>query len=172
MNLKKTEKKWYIFYTYPKTEKVIYQDLIEREYDAFLPLVKTLRVWKNGQKKMVTTPLFPSYIFVRIFEQDIYSISHFPKVVKCLSCGAKPSTISLNDIEAIKKMLSLDQGVSAETGFYKGTKVRIIYGPLAGHEGILVKQKGRNRFGIQLEKINHTVLIDISTSSLEKVNKY
>ena len=66
-------------------------------------------------------------------------------------------------------MLNLDQDIFIETNFSKGEKVRVVCGPLIGHEGILLNQKGKTRFGIQLKEINHTVFIDVCASMLEKV---
>ncbi|MBQ0740940.1 transcriptional activator RfaH, partial [Aquimarina celericrescens] len=84
---------------------------------------------------------------------EIYEISRFPKIATCIKCGQRPSVVSPNDIDSIKKLLSLENEVSVETNYYEGESVRIIHGPLTGHEGILVKQKGKARFGIQLKEI-------------------
>lgn len=167
---KKNEKNWYIFYTCPRAEKVVYNDLLAKEYNVFLPLMRTMKVWKNRQKKIIESPLFPGYIFVNTTINDIYEISRFPKIAACIKCGEKPSVISPNDINSIKKMLSLEHEVSVETNYYEGEHVRIIHGPLIGHEGILVKQKGKTRFGIQLKEIHHTMFIDICTTILQKID--
>lgn len=162
------EKNWYVFYLCPRAEKVVFADLNKRNYEVFLPVVKTLRVWKNRQKKRIEVPLFPGYIFVYTYEYELHNIKCCPKVVTYIHCAGKPSTIPLKDIEGTKKMLNLEQEISVETKFYEGEKVRIVYGPLAGHEGVLIKQNGKTRFGIQLKEINHTVLVDICTSVLER----
>lgn len=167
---KQNEKNWYVFYTSPRAEKVVYKDLLAREYDAFLPLTKTLKVWKNRQKKIIESPLFPGYIFVNTRLNEIYDISRIPKVATFIRCGQKPSVIPSHDIATIKKMLMLEQEVSVETTFYEGERVKIIQGPLIGHEGILVEQKGKTRFGIRLNEINHTVFINVCTNILQKVN--
>jgi transcription antitermination factor NusG len=76
----------------------------------------------------------------------------------------------MKDIMRIKTMLSLNQEISVEANFTEGEKVRIVYGPLVGYEGVLVSQKGKTRFGIELKEINHTMFIDICTSVLERVD--
>ncbi len=161
--------KWYVIYTWPRAEKVVNQELIKRGYESFLPMTKTLRIWKNRHKKFIDLILFPGYIFVNTYEFELYNIKRLTKVVNFLHCGGKPSIVPFKDIECIKKMLSLDQDVTIENEFYKGEKVKIIYGPLAGHEGILKKQKGKTRFGIQLKEINQTVFIEVSANVLEKI---
>jgi len=192
---------WYVFYTCPRTEKVVYKELIYKGYEVFLPTFKTLRYWKNRQKKMIEKVLFPGYIFVYTEPFELYNISRTPKVVNYINFAGKPSVvpqkdieaIKMNisrtpkvvnyinfagkpsvvpqkDIEAIKMMLSLPQDVTVETDFYEGDRVKIMYGPLAGYEGILIKQKGKSKFGIQIRDINQTVFIEIKTQVLEKLN--
>lgn len=165
----KHKKNWYIFYTSPRAEKVVYRDLLAREYDVFLPLTKSMRVWKNRQKKVIETPLFPSYIFVNTVKGNIYDILKVPKISTYIKCGSTPSVISPADIISIRKMISLDQEISVEASFCEGERVRIICGPLEGHQGILVNQKGKTRFGIRLKEINHDVFINVCSTILEKV---
>jgi transcription antitermination factor NusG len=165
----KIETNWFVFYTYPRAEKVVCKELEKRDYEVFLPVSKVLKVWKNRQKKWIEEVLFPGYIFVNTQHCEIFNINRVPKVVTCIQCDRKPSIIPAKEINGIKDMLSLNQIISVETKFYEGERVRIIYGPLSGHEGILVQQKGKTRFGIQLREINHTVFIDISTAVIEKI---
>jgi transcription antitermination factor NusG len=138
-------------------------------YEVFLPMTRTMRVWKNRQKKWIDQVLFPNYIFVKTRQCELYHITQTPKVVTYIQCAGKPSIIPLNEVEGIKKILCLEQEISVETKFYEGDKVKIVCGPLVGHEGILIKQNGKTRFGIQLKEINHIVLIDIDTRVLEKI---
>ena len=138
-------------------------------YEVFCPVTQRIRIWKNRQKKKIRLPLFPNYMFVYTYPHELYTIRSFPQVVTFVSCAGKPSTISEKEVEGIRRMLELGSVVSVETRFSKGEHVRIISGPLKGHEGILVKRRGKSRFGIQLKAIDHAVFIDISQSDLEKL---
>ncbi len=163
-----SKKKWYVFYTAPRAEKVVQQELEFRGFEVFLPLTKTLRVYKSRNKRMIEKVLFPSYIFVYTKESYLHKICQIPKIMTFIHCGGKPSKINFKCIEGIKQMLNLEQEISVEPNFTEGENVRIICGPLAGYEGILVKQKSKTRFGIQLKEINKTVFINVSASILEK----
>lgn len=162
-------KNWYVFYTAPRAEKSVLKNLMCKNYEAFLPTVKVHKQWKNRQKKIIEEVLFPGYIFVNTIEHELYRISQIPKIVACIKCSGKPSIIPLKDIETIQKMLSFDYPITLETEFVKGKRVRIIYGPLEGHEGTLISQKGKTRFGIQLKEINQIAMIDISAKYLEVI---
>ena len=163
------EKKWYVLYTYPRAEKVVCMDLAGKNYEVFLPLTKTLRVWKNRQKKTIEYPLFPNYIFVRTFSSELFTLKKAPKIAAYLFNGDKPACISEKEINTIKEILDFEINVSVEAGFRQGDEVRIIRGPLSGHKGILIQEKGKSRFGIRLKEINHTVLVEIKIDELEKI---
>lgn len=163
-----SETHWYVFYTAPRAEKVVQKELSNRGYEVFLPITKTLRFWANRQKKIVDQVLFPSYIFVNTEESCLYKICQIPKVVMVINCGGKPSKINYKCIEGIKSMLNLDQEIFIEPHYIEGETVRIISGPLAGHEGILLKQQSKTRFGIRLKEIKQTVSIDVSWSLVQK----
>ena len=162
-------KNWYIFYTCPRAEKKVYQDLISRNYDVFLPMLKKSRCWKNRQKKIIHTPLFPSYIFVNTILSEVYKICKFPKIATYIRCGDSPSRIPIKDIESVRKMLSLEIEVNVEPAYYNGELVKIITGPLAGLEGKLLNQKGLTRFGIELKEINYIVTVDIRDNIVCKI---
>lgn len=166
------EKKWYIFYTCPRAEKKVYEDLLQRNYEVFLPRVKILKYWNNRQKKWVDQILFPNYIFINTNYTELFNIIKFPKIVTFISCGGKPSIIPTNEIDSIKKMLSQDLPITIDNQFNIGEEVKIGNGPLAGVKGILVSHNGKSKFCIQLKEINYTIYIDIDKSLLTKTDEY
>lgn len=165
---RKAKTNWYVFYTAPRAEKVAHRELSTKGYEVFLPITKTLRTWNNRQKKIIDEVLFPSYIFVNTEESYLYKICQLPKITTYIHCGGKPSKINDKCIDGIRRMLSLGQEISVESNFSEGENVRIISGPLAGYEGLLLKQQSKTKFGIHLKEINQTVFIDVATSLVEK----
>lgn len=159
---------WYVLYTAPRAEKIAKRELEQKGYEVFLPITRTLKVWKNRQKKMVDTILFPSYVFINTYEKYLAEICRINKIKTFLHCGGKASKIDLQCIEGIKQMLNLDRKISVCHDFIEGEQVRITKGPLAGYEGILISQKSKTKFGIHLKEINQTVLIEVSTDIIEK----
>lgn len=160
---------WYIFYTHPRAEKVVKSELEKRGYEVFLPMRKELKIWKNRQKKWIDRVLFSGYIFVNTQVHEIYNILKIPKVVTYISCGGNPSFLRLKEIHCIRMMINLEQDFTIEPTFCEGEKVRIMSGPLVGYEGVLIEQKGKSKFGIQLKEINYTMLINICVLELKKL---
>ena len=165
-----TNPQWYVFSTYPRSEKIVYDDLLRRKYDSFLPLSKTMNTWKNRQKKIIYKILFPGYIFVKTIESEIYKVLQIPKISACVKCGNAPSIISEKDIASIRLMLQSENDISLVHDFNENDHVRIIQGPLKGYEGILMKQNGNHRFGIQIKAINQVVTFSINISIIEKID--
>jgi transcription antitermination factor NusG len=167
----KTEqsKNWYVLYTAPRAEKVVKRELELKGYKVFLPVDQVLRVWKNRQKKVIDQVLFPSYIFVYTEENKLAETCWISKVKTYIQCGGRPSKIEVNCIEGIKRMLDVGQDFRVQPDFVEGEQVRIVKGPLAGYEGILIRQKSKTRFGIHLKEINQTVSVEVCTNAVEKI---
>lgn len=163
------ERKWHVFYLRPRAERLVHRMLTSLNYEVFWPVIQSVRTWKNRQKRMIQFSLFPNYLFVYSCAHELYAIQCLPQVVNCVTCGGKPSTISDQEIEGIRRMLGMGRAISVEPRFTRGERVRIASGPLKGYEGVLVRQYSKTRFGIQLRAINHTLFIDIARSELEKI---
>lgn len=162
------EKKWHVFYLRPRTESLVCKLLTNLNYEVFFPVIQSVRIWKNRQKRRVKLPLFPNYLFVYTHAHELYVIKRLPNVVTCVTFGGSPSTISEKEIEGIRRMLGMECGITVEPKFTKGERVRIVSGPMAGFDGILVKQHSKTRFGIQLRSIGHSIFVDVLLSDLEK----
>ena len=163
------EKKWHVFYLRPRAENRVHRILMNLNYEVFWPVIHSIRVWKNRQKKKIRLPLFPNYLFVYTHAHELYAIKRLPHVVGYVACGGKPSTISDSEIQGIRRMLGLGREITVETKFSKGERVQIVSGPLKGYEGVLIEQYSKTRFGIHLKAINHAVFIDIDQMELEKL---
>jgi len=162
--------RWFVFYTRPRAEKIIYKELASKGFEVFLPLQKNFKVWKNRQRKIIDEPLFPCYIFAKACPSDIYNILKIRGICMCIAFEGKHCTISDKDIEAIQIMILSKQTVSSTNDFKEGEKVYVTRGPLIGYEGVLFKQKGIQKFGIQIQGINLIAAIDMSVEDIQKLS--
>ncbi|KJF43580.1 UpxY family transcription antiterminator [Draconibacterium sediminis] len=166
-----TKKAWHVFYLRPRNERIATRLISNHGYEVFCPAIPKSRLWKNRQRKKIWFPLFPNYLFVFTYHHEIYTIRRISQVVNFVSFAGKPSTITEKEVDGIRKMLELGNVITVENQFSSGEHVRIVSGPLKGHEGILVKRQNKSRFGIRLKAISHSVFIDICQSDLEKLKK-
>ena len=160
---------WHVFYLRPRNERIATRLISNQGYEVFCPVIQKIKRWKNRQRRIVYLPLFPNYLFVYTYPHELFAVRSFSQVINFVSFSGKPSVLSEKEVYGIQRMLKLGAPLTVETQFSRGEQVRIVAGPLKGHEGILVKRRNKSRFGIRLKAINHAVFIDISQSDLEKL---
>jgi transcription antitermination factor NusG len=158
---------WYVFYTFPKAEKVIKHELERVNFEVCLPVQKVIRQWKD-RKKELEVPLFPNYIFVKTFKEQIYDIINFPKIVRYVAFEGRPAELKEEEINFMKSAGKC--GNIYLSNLRKGDKIRIKSGILEGYEGMLVECDGKKRFGLLLREINQTIMVDFNNTSFEKLN--
>jgi transcriptional antiterminator RfaH len=165
-----TEYQWYALYTRSRTEKKVYNELINRNIDAFLPLRKTIRQWSD-RKKTVEVPLFNSYIFVHICEKDYLKALQVLGVVKFVTFEGKAVAIPPQQIEAIKAYIG--EGTPnyevEPIELVSGVNIEITRGPMMGLTGILLNLQGNNRVKVEIECIGQSLIIDVPRTSLRKI---
>lgn len=163
---------WYVVYTIHRNEKKVYSELLKRTIPAFLPLQRVIRLW-GGRKKQLDVPLFPNYLFVKLPVHRFWTVRNIPGVVRFVEFNGVPATISNSEIETMKKLVSGDDDITfLETAVTRssGAPVLIRYGPFSGLTGKLVEIEGKNRFLVEFEVVNRSLLIDIPSSYIETIN--
>lgn len=160
---------WFAAQIKPQHEKKCSCFLSSKDIEHFLPLYSSISRWKNGQKKMIERPLFPGYIFVRIPRYERAIVLNIPGVLNMVSSHGNMLALEDAEIERLQNGLGK---LNAKPAFYlsAGEKVRIISGPLEGHNGILLRRKSLCEVVISVEMIQRSVAVEISEADLQKIN--
>ena len=83
---------WYAVYTKPRAEKKLKEALEKKSIQNFLPLITEKKKWSDRQK-LISVPLFASYVFVKIdYSQDSLRVLQEPQVVQFVQYNGKPAT--------------------------------------------------------------------------------
>jgi len=159
---------WFIYYTYPKSERIVKNEFEKRNFEVFLPLIKIKRIWSDRIKEL-EVPLFSNYIFIKSNKCDIYKIIKHPKIVKYLAFEGKPSVLKDEEIICIKKFLNNSNDIAIGSRIMGGDCVKIISGPLKGLTGKLIETKNSKRFEIYLTELKQTMSIGICLENVEKI---
>lgn len=162
------DSKWYAVYTRSRCEKKIYQDLKKSKLQAFLPLIKEKRVWSD-RLKTVLVPLLPSYVFVKLLEQNIHQIYYYPGVVRLVSFEGKPCEIKEEEIGLLEKIIAHDFSVQTTPSCGIGDSVRIVRGPLKGWEGKVETTKGQSRIVFQIASIWQCISVEVGMEDVERI---
>ena len=165
-------KTWYAVYTKSRNEKKV-SELFQRDgIDHYLPLITRLRIWSD-RKKQISEPLFSSYIFVFITEQEHLKVLQTPGVVRFVTFERKKVAVNPLQIEAIKLYVETgEEFVENDANYSVGKKVKVSRGPMKGLEGKLVEILGKQRVKVEIEAIGQSVFIRIPKASLEVIGEY
>jgi transcription antitermination factor NusG len=161
--------RWHVVYTASHHEKVVARQLEERDIEAFLPLYRTLRRWKD-RRKLIELPLFPSYVFVRIRAQEKLRMLQVSGIVSLVCFNGQPALLPEPEIDALRK--GLENRIYAEPHPYLrvGRRVRVMHGPMAGIEGILSRKNDKSRVVISIDALMRSVAVALEASDLEVIS--
>jgi len=138
--------------------------------DSYLPLKKELRVWSD-RKKWVESPLFASYVFVRVSEREYHMAINSTWAVRYVSFGGKAVSIPESQIEGLKCFLAdSERDVELTTrNFKKGDQLEVTTGPLKGVCGELLRIRGQQRLVLRFESLGCCVHADISLDEVKRL---
>ena len=130
--------RWYAVYTKPQGETRSAQELLQQDFDAFLPLCRRLR--RHARRaESVLRPLFPRYLFVALDleSQRWRSINGTRGVVQLVRQGDRPAPVPQGVVEGLRARADATGAVplDALSALERGCNLLVTGGPFAGHIG-------------------------------------
>ncbi len=158
-------RKWYAVYTKPRWEKKVYRLLQEKGMESYCPLNKVHRKWSD-RIKIVEEPLFKSYVFVKVNEDEKTPVRMTDGVVNFVYWLGKPAIIKDKEIEIIKRFLDEYDNVEVNRlDIAPETKVKIKSGALMDKEGTVLRVL-KNRVEVVIESIGYSLVVYIDKSKV------
>jgi transcriptional antiterminator RfaH len=138
------EKKWLLIYTRPKWEKKVDELLKQQGIESYCPLRQVENQWAD-RKKIVSLPVFNSYVFVRVDPRQEGQVLYTLGVIKYVYYMGKPAVIRDHIIEQIRKNLALYQNVEVVNmqSINVGDRVRIKQGVFINQSGQVIQVMGK-----------------------------
>jgi len=160
---------WYAVYTKPRAEKKVLERLSTNGFNAYLPLVTSIRDWSDRKKKIVT-PLISSYVFVNTNKDDLFETLRIQGTSGILRYLGKPAIIRDHEIENLKILLNgSDQFSKLENSiFEKGEDVEVIKGPFTGLIGQSVCIQGKHRIIVEIEAMGSRLEVNVPVGFVRK----
>jgi transcription antitermination factor NusG len=169
--VKATESRWYAAYTNPRTEKKVYQRLVDAGIETFLPLQKSKRKWSD-RIKWVEEPLIKSYIFVKVKPIEFPIVFRTPGIVRFIAFEGRPVSIPETQINNLRLLVDSDAEIDVTSEkFEKGDNIEVIAGSLAGLRGELIKTGTKKRVVVRIDSLEHNILVTIPHTFLAKLPK-
>ncbi len=153
-----------------------YVDLYQKTYGEIRlhAIKKTILSRKKGKAVNLTSMMFPGYLFFQC-DQELPPASvvgglkrtrNFVRILPSTN-GIKP--LGERDTAIIRHLVSYGQtiGTSLVT-FDENNRIKVIQGPLAGLEGMIVKvDRRKRRAKVRLDLNNSPIVFDLGYESIE-----
>jgi transcription antitermination factor NusG len=159
---------WYAVYTRSRHEQVVKNQLDGKGIENFLPFCVKVSQWKD-RKKQIHLPLFPGYLFVRIFLRHRVEVLKTLGAVSIVGDGSSPLPIPELAIRSIQAFIERGLRYDPHPYLSIGNRVRIVEGPLSGLEGILVRMDNKDRLVLSVDLIQRSIAVEIDSWKIEPV---
>ncbi len=161
-------RKWLAVYTRPRWEKKVNQLLEEKGVERYCPLNKVRRKWSD-RIKVVEEPLFKSYVFVKVNDDDRTEVRMTPGVINFVYWLGKPAIIKEKEINAIRRFLDEYENVEVRQMDIKiNQRVKINAGPMMEQEGKVLNIKNK-AVTIAIDSLGYILIATIDKRKLISV---
>jgi transcription antitermination factor NusG len=161
---------WFAVSTRSRQEKTVASKLGAAGIQFFLPMATEMRQWSD-RVQAIQTPIFAGYIFVQIHahKREELAVLTTPGVVRLIGNGKGALPIPDQQMEDLRRVLSLNLRYETSSFLQAGDRVRVVGGALAGVEGTLVRSGSGERLIVSIEMIQRAISITVSRRDVELV---
>lgn len=159
--------RWYAVQTRSNQEKIACKELSGRGLECFLPIYETAGRRKD-RRVLLTRPLFPGYLFVRMPAADKMRVIVARSVVGVLCNRPVRDAVDDHQVACLQQNLAAKR---AEPHKYLpiGRKVTIVSGPFVGLEGVLIQHRcAKNRVVVLLPAIMNAFSIEVEPGGVRE----
>ena len=162
------ETRWYAIWTRSRHEQVVREQLEQKQIEAFLPTVTRWSRWKD-RKKRIDWPLFPGYCFARFNALDRLPILKCTGVVNIVAFeGGEPAPIPEHEILGIRLLVQSNLAYDPCPFIREGALVEVVYGPLKGIVGRLVRKNDKARLILSVDLIGQAVSVEVDAADVRE----
>jgi transcription antitermination factor NusG len=155
--------KWYVVYTRHHHERSVYERLVERGFQSYLPLATVWRKSNRGPRK-VARPLFPRHIFVRCYLEmyahlELISIPGVMRILEDLQ--GQLVVVPEDEIRLLRRLCDTNLAIE-RTGYHpEGEIVEVVEGQLRGILGVLLNES-KTTLLIPIHTLQTSVAVDVT----------
>ena len=159
------QKNWYIVYTKAKCEKKVSGALTKKKIENFCP-INCKQISQFNKIKSVYEPLFSSYVFAHISENEIGLLKQIENVLNVVYWKGYPAIIQNEEIEEIREFIADHQNIRLErSNVILNTDASIVDRPGYAIDGKIVMIK--NKFvKVNLPSLGYTMVAEMENEGV------
>jgi transcription antitermination factor NusG len=165
-----SKRNWYAIYTRPRWEKKVHARMVHRGMEVYCPLNRVRKKWSD-RMKWVEEPLFKSYLFVKVSNEEMAEVRTVDGVVNFVYWLGKPALVREKEIESIRKFLYEYRDVRVEpVDLKEDAMVSIRGGAFMDRRGRVMKVLN-NRVQVLIESIGFRLVAVVEKSNISVIGK-
>lgn len=125
--------------------------------------------WSDRIKR-VLAPLFPSYVFVHVSDEERVRVLQTAGVISFVSMAGRPSTLCDEEVKLLQECAARPRDFEPHPFLSVGHRVKVKHGPFAGWEGVLTFKKNSTRLVISVEQLMRSVSVEVAGADVEAMN--
>jgi len=156
---------WFALHVRVRYEKFVAEMLREKGFETFAPLYPYKRYYGKVTKES-QLPLFPGYAFCRLNPSNRLPVLLTPGVIKLLGNGRIPYPVDEGEISALQHAAQAAVPMTPFAYLRSGQRGQITRGPLAGLEGVVVKEKRSFRLVLSVTLLQRSVMLEVDSANV------
>ena len=161
---------WYALRTKTNHEFKVYDQLIGKGFDSYLPSIEVASR-RRDRKKTLQKALFPGYMFfftALSYETQLEALKS-AGAIYIVSVDNVPAKIPESEIDSIKLILESKEEYMSWPFLKENDPIQVVAGPLKGAVGSYVRRSNkRNLLVVSMELIQRSIAVEIEAWMIEK----
>jgi transcription antitermination factor NusG len=159
---------WWALYTLSRREKELMRRLRALDIAHYSPLVSRRHRSPAGRVRTSHVPLFANYVFMCGDEIQRYEAL----TTNCVSRDmVVPDGIQLaGDLHRLHQLIELGHPLTPEARLQAGTPVRVLSGPFAGFEGVVIRRENTTRLLVAVKFMQQGASVLLEDCQLERLD--
>lgn len=167
-----SNRKWFALYTKPRSEKKANALLLKKGIESWCPVQKTERQWSD-RKKIIEEPLFKSYVFVRINDDERIQVLQTDGILNFVHHAGKPAVIRDEEIDLIKSYLKETNAhinIESWDSLDENIKIKVKHGIFMDNTGTIVRG-GKKKVFVRLESLEQVMIVEFPVEYILPLKK-
>lgn len=164
------KKNWYVVYTKSQCEKKVAALLTRKRIDNYCPINRKVNT-RGSKQKTLAEPLFPSFVFVYVSENEMPFIRQIGSVINFIYWLGTPAIIKDTEIEHIQHFTNQSFNINLEkTSVNPNGVVKIISEPNIDINNNCILISVKSNFKLSLPSLGYTMVAEIEKSISDVFN--